>query len=125
MRRGMVAVAIAALAVASCGGSDDTLASDQDDAPSETSAATDGGATSTTASGSSSLDLATVDVGALDEYLEAFGLPPNFLTDDQLDCLTGELDKAYPDGIPADLTITPETVEIFDQAGSACGVGNP
>jgi hypothetical protein len=63
--------------------------------------------------------------GLAQEFLGQFGLPPNFLTDQQLECLNGELAEAFPDGLPEDLALTAETVEVFDTAGAACGIGTP
>lgn len=62
-------------------------------------------------------DMATI-------FLEQFGLPANFLTDGQLECLNEQLAAAYPEGMPEDLTLTADNVEIFDTAGAACGIGN-
>ena len=66
-----------------------------------------------------------VDGDIAAEFLQAFGLPPNFLDDDQLACVTAELEAEFPDGIPADLTLGPETIALFDEVGSACDIGTP
>jgi len=63
--------------------------------------------------------------GLAGEFLGQFGLPPNFLSDQQLECLNGELAKAFPGGLPENLTLNAETLEVFDTAGAACGVGIP
>ena len=63
--------------------------------------------------------------GMVDEFLSQFGLPAGFLNDEQLACMEGELSKAFPDGLPEDLTLTADNLELFDTAGSACGIGTP
>jgi hypothetical protein len=63
--------------------------------------------------------------GAATEFLETFGLPPNFLDDEQLACVTAELEATFPGGIPSELTLNAETIELFDTVGSACGIGTP
>ena len=62
---------------------------------------------------------------AASDFLETFGLPPNFLTEDQLACVTAELEAAFPQGIPEDLVLDAQTVELFNTVGAACGIGTP
>lgn len=59
------------------------------------------------------------------EFLAAFGLPPDFLTPDQLDCVNAELAVAFPDGVPADLTLDEEAVNVFSAIGDTCTLGLP
>ncbi len=69
-----------------------------------------------------------IDPGDADDmatiFLEQFGLPANFLTDEQLACMNEELAAAFADGMPEDLTLTPDNIEIFDTVGAACGIGS-
>lgn len=59
------------------------------------------------------------------EFLGKFGLPADFLTDEQLVCVTGELERAYPDGIPGELIIDEETGALFTTAAETCGFAAP
>ena len=78
---------------------------------------TNTGGTAVVPDGGDAGDIATA-------FLEQFGLPPNFLTDEQLTCVNEQLAAAFPDGVPENLTLTPDNIEIFDAAGAACGIGN-
>lgn len=142
MRRMSLVLLAVVLVAGACGGDDDTLSSsegaetadpyaqpeegDGSGAVAEGGAAEDGatdgeaGQATTTASG-------PVGGGdeAVTEFLGAFGLPPNFLNDEQLACVTEQLEEAFPEGIPEDLTLNTETIELFDEVGAACGIGNP
>ncbi len=53
-------------------------------------------------------------------FLEPFGLPPSFLSDDEQACVNEQLRQEFPDGMPDNLTITAEMGEMFERVASAC-----
>lgn len=64
------------------------------------------------------------DGDAVAQFLAAFGLPPSFLTDEQTACLNRELEGAFPGGVPDEITISNETIELFDRLGATCGIAD-
>lgn len=76
--------------------------------------------------GASAPDASTAPAGddLASQFLAEFGLPPGFLTPDQLECVNAELEVAFPDGVPADFTINnEEALTTFSDIGDACTLG--
>ncbi len=70
------------------------------------------------------------DAGASSDSITAefltrfFGLPASFVTDSQRDCIDAALAPDFPNGLPADATLTEELIDTIDLAAESCGVGN-
>ncbi|MEM9562972.1 MAG: hypothetical protein AAGA93_10160 [Actinomycetota bacterium] len=59
---------------------------------------------------------------AATQLFEQFGLPLNFLTEDQLACVNAEIAAVFPDGLPADLLQNEEAFAVLDAINTTCDI---
>jgi hypothetical protein len=120
----VASVALASIALLACGGDDAepdaTEASPTEAAASATAtqeatqgatADTDGGA-----GGDAGDDMTAAILG------DVFGLPPNFITESERNCMNAELAAAYPEGLPANYNSDEELLDAVDAAAVTCNV---
>ena len=118
--RTVIVLAALLIAVASCGGDDGDDSSSSGESSSDATAAVD--------SPDDTVEFVVPEVSDEDDVVtqllaRIFALPADFLTAEQRDCMSGELEGLFPDGVPEDVQLTEEISGALDAAAEACGVG--
>ena len=101
------------MAVAACGGDDDT---DRAAEPASEPAASEPAAEPADGGGTGADSI----VGTV--LQRGFGLTDDILSDAERACMDGALAPVFPDGVPDDLVLTDELVDAIDDAAASCNV---